>query len=285
VKQLLVTNTSPTNCSNCGSGEVNAAKAVNAARAATIIHYTVMPGTPTNIDASPMLEYLVRGSINTKGQVDTFNVKVPPMSRITVDLSWTSQNGPRDLELSTPGSGTNRPAGDKPESVILFNLTNAPVVSTVTVKDVDANPLTSSLKYKLRLYDEAWTAPAAVVKSFYVAKLYTEGMERNPDYDGFVWQMNALNSKPCGTPAFKDLALGFLNSSEFISKHPTNSSKVNALYRAVLAREPDTAGYNWWLDKLNTGAATWTDVVGGFFTTGGEFDTKLAPVYCSTNNT
>jgi serine protease len=281
--RLLTANTSPVNCTDCGAGGLNGAKAVNASRAATVIPYLVMAGQPTNIDASTALEYLVRGKIFQQGQSHTFNIKVPPMSRVNVELTWTTAGQPRNLDIVLAGSGQPK-AGDKPEAVILFNITNSPVITTFTVKDVDANTLTNDVNFKLRLYDDVWTQPQVVVKAFYVAKLYTEGMVRVPDYDGFMWNLNALNSMACGTPAFRDLSMGFLTSSEFMNRHQTNTSKLTALYRAVLARDPDTTGYNWWLDKLNRQVATWPEVVAGFFNTGGEFDTYLSPVYCSVNN-
>ncbi|HZH13909.1 MAG TPA: S8 family serine peptidase [Archangium sp.] len=280
--RLLTANTSPVNCTDCGAGGVNGAKAVHASRAATVIPYSVMAGQPTSIDVSTALEYLVRGKIYQQGQSHVFNIKVPPRSRVNVELTWTTAGRPRDLDIV--GGGNQRQAGDKPETVTLFNLEDSPAITTFTVKDVDANTLTNDVNFKLRLYDEVWTVPQTVFKAFYVAKLYTEGMARVPDYDGFMWNLNLLNSKACGTLAFKDTAVGFMTSPEFMSRRPTNASKLTALYRAVLARDPDTSGYNWWLDQLDRQAATWPDVVASFFGPGGEFDTTLSPIYCSVNN-
>lgn len=280
--RLVTTNTSPVNCTNCGAGGLNAAKAVHASRAATVIPYSVMPGQPTSIETSTALEYLVRGKISQQGQSHVFNITVPPESRITVELTWTSTGPTRDLDIV--GGGSQRKDGDKPETAILFNMASSPVVTTFTVKDVGTTTLTGDVNFKLRLFDEVWTQPQTVVKAFYLAKLYTAGMERAPDYGGFTWHLNVLNGQACGTPAFKDIAMGFLTSSEYLSRRPTNASKLTGLYRAVLAREPDTSGYNWWLDKLDRQVATWPEVVASFFNTGGEFDTTLSPVYCSVNN-
>ena len=117
--------------------------------------------------ADPDIEF-AGGKMTQQGQSHTFNIKVPPMSRLNVELTWTSAGGPRDLDIV--GGGNQRKAGDKPESVTLFNMNESPAVTTFTVKDVDTNALASEVSFTLRLYDDVWTTPQTVAKAFYIAK-------------------------------------------------------------------------------------------------------------------
>ena len=42
----------------------------------------------------------------------------------------------------------------------------------------------------------------------------------------------------------------FFNSLEYLSMPRTLADHVTVLYRALLAREPDTGGLAWWVDDL-----------------------------------
>ena len=60
-----------------------------------------------------------------------------------------------------------------------------------------------------------------------------------------------------------DVAKGFMFSKEFTDKNLDNASFLTISYRAFFNREPDAAGYDVWLKKLNNGTSRQT-VVDGF---------------------
>ena len=60
-----------------------------------------------------------------------------------------------------------------------------------------------------------------------------------------------------------DVAKGFINSPEFISKNKTDDEYLNILYRAFFNRNPDSAGLAAWLDQLESGADR-SEVLDGF---------------------
>lgn len=83
----------------------------------------------------------------------------------------------------------------------------------------------------------------------YVNNLYLKALGRNPDggIDGWVSEMKS------GKKSAAQIAWGFFNSQEFTYKKLSDSEYINRLYRAILGREPDTAGKNSWLACLKAG--------------------------------
>lgn len=93
-----------------------------------------------------------------------------------------------------------------------------------------------------------------------VYRLYQAAFNRKPDLGGLgFWIAQADRGA-----AMKDIAASFIASQEFINLYganPSNESFVTSLYYNVLHRAPDPAGYNYWVNILNTNAATRADVL------------------------
>ncbi len=92
-------------------------------------------------------------------------------------------------------------------------------------------------------------AKARTSNASYVTFLYNRYLHRAPDPGGFQGWVNQLNS---GLPRYQARD-GFLNSAEargLIS----NAQFVTELYRQILLREPDSGGFQNWLNQLNAGA-------------------------------
>ncbi|MDB5364474.1 MAG: hypothetical protein JWM77_401 [Rhodospirillales bacterium] len=88
-----------------------------------------------------------------------------------------------------------------------------------------------------------------------VARLYGAAFARAPDTAGLQWQ---LDKGLHGGLTFLQLANNFENSAEFIQRYGTNQTDedyVFQLYRNVLGRDPDPAGYQWQLDHVKAGLA------------------------------
>jgi len=95
----------------------------------------------------------------------------------------------------------------------------------------------------------------------FVDRFYVEVLDRTADADGHDYWSNELRN---GTAAGSDLARGFIFSNEYKKKDVDNDSYVRTLYKAFFNREPDTAGYDYWMEQLNKNHAPLDAVLNGF---------------------
>jgi hypothetical protein len=84
----------------------------------------------------------------------------------------------------------------------------------------------------------------------FVSRFYRQCLDRRPERAGLDDWTNALLDQVI-TGA--DVAREFINSTEFKAKNTTNEEYLDILYRAFFNREPDPAGWDFWLAELNTG--------------------------------
>lgn len=103
-----------------------------------------------------------------------------------------------------------------------------------------------------------------------LARLYKGLLGRLPDNKGAAYWMAGINE---GVLDWKKIANNFIYSKEFRTKYgTTHDAIVTALYKNVLDRSPDEAGFNYWKRVIaNAGIPT---VVYGF-TESLEFSKKL----------
>lgn len=106
-------------------------------------------------------------------------------------------------------------------------------------------------------------AQAATPHQF-IAKAYTEILGRIPDQPGYQGGLNHFNANGCSKATLKSWGRGVFLSTEYSNLGYDNASKLLTVYRAVLNREPDVGGFNYWLPQLNSGVPLAT-VVDAFF--------------------
>ena len=94
----------------------------------------------------------------------------------------------------------------------------------------------------------------------FVTRFYQQCLERAPELGGLNYWVGHLKPQ---TRSGADIAVGFIFSTEFSNRSVSNEDFVTILYRAFFNREPDTGGYNHWLNQLNLGA-TRLSVLDGF---------------------
>lgn len=83
----------------------------------------------------------------------------------------------------------------------------------------------------------------------FVNRCYEVALGREADSEGYNYWVDLLNNgKACGA----QVGYGFIFSNEYTDKNTDNSQFVKDLYKMYFDREPDEAGYNYWLDMLNT---------------------------------
>ena len=85
----------------------------------------------------------------------------------------------------------------------------------------------------------------------FVARCYTKALERKFDVNGLnAWCKKIRSTANKKQAAIDTAANGFFHSPEFVNKNHTNEKYVTILYRTFLGREPDTGGFNNWVNKL-----------------------------------
>ena len=94
----------------------------------------------------------------------------------------------------------------------------------------------------------------------FATRLYSVALGRTPDQAGLdYWTGRLANRQVTGTQA----AYGFFFSDEFINSNLTNEAYIQRLYQTFLGRDPEPAGYNYWLTRMADGA-TRREVFYGF---------------------
>ncbi|MCE5329518.1 polysaccharide deacetylase family protein [bacterium] len=86
--------------------------------------------------------------------------------------------------------------------------------------------------------------------SDFVTRFYMIILERDPDASGLENNVKQiLNKKITGA----QLAYNFVFSAEFLAKNKSSEDYLNILFRACFNREPDSAGFDNWMNLLNKG--------------------------------
>lgn len=107
----------------------------------------------------------------------------------------------------------------------------------------------------------------------FVYRMYTTVLGREPDDAGFEFWVNKLDSGECGAA---EIVSGFFNSNEYNARNKSNEEIVTDCYNAMLGREPDEAGKEFWEERLDVGMSA--DAVCAGFVDSTEFG-KLADHY------
>lgn len=95
----------------------------------------------------------------------------------------------------------------------------------------------------------------------FVGRLYRIALGRSADQAGINdWTGRLINKKE--TP--KQVAKGFIFSAEVNKRQLDNTEFVTLLYRTMMGREPDNAGLQDWVGRLDKGTAKREDVYNGF---------------------
>lgn len=142
------------------------------------------------------------------------------------------------------------------------------------------NPLRAPLVLALLVLAASLAVPAeAVVPDQYIAKLYSEGLGRIPDQSGWAGRVSNFQSSGCNLTSVRAHGRDIYNSTEFANRGYDNESKLLALFRGLLNREPDATAFNNYRNQLNSGTA-WSTVVESVLNSS-EFST-LTNTICST---
>ncbi len=106
--------------------------------------------------------------------------------------------------------------------------------------------------------------------------IYQHYLDRAPDPAGLSGWVSALQNGL----TIEQVIAGFIASPEFyqVQGGGTNAGFVTVFYQDILGRQPDQAGFAFWLNGLNTGTVTPASMAWGFLTSP-EYDGDLINSY------
>ena len=94
-------------------------------------------------------------------------------------------------------------------------------------------------------------------------RLYKAAFDRVPDKGGLGYWIEELDNGA----TLLEVAAKFITTPEFIKINgatPSSLEFATSMYQHVLGRAPDQGGLTWWVDQLDTGAKTRSEVLVGF---------------------
>ena len=95
-------------------------------------------------------------------------------------------------------------------------------------------------------------------------RIYKAAFNRTPDEGGLGYWIGQMDLGK----TLVEVSAGFIDSDEFRASYgtnPTNGEFLTKVYNNVLGRDPDSGGYDWWVDQLtNNPEKTWDKVMADF---------------------
>lgn len=84
--------------------------------------------------------------------------------------------------------------------------------------------------------------------SDFIKRMYEVVLDRDPEYDGYVfWGERICKHQSKGA----DMAQSFVFSDEYLNKKTTDEEYIKMLYRAILGREAEDDGFEFWMEHLS----------------------------------
>ncbi len=122
------------------------------------------------------------------------------------------------------------------------------------------------------------TGAGAAVPTQFIAKMYSEALGRAPDPQGWNSAVQYFQENGCDQTDLAIWGSSVLSSEEFGGLLYDNAATTLILYRSILNREPDAAGFHTWYTSLQSGE-TLQRVVAAVFKSS-EFARQI-PYICS----
>ncbi|MEI6414945.1 MAG: DUF4214 domain-containing protein, partial [Pseudomonadota bacterium] len=85
---------------------------------------------------------------------------------------------------------------------------------------------------------------------------YQTILGRAPESDGLAYYQGEIaKAQALGDvkPAFRQMGYNFFNSPEYLNRKTSNTAYITNLYKTFLQRDPETAGLQYYLDRLAKG--------------------------------
>ncbi len=131
----------------------------------------------------------------------------------------------------------------------------------------DSNEESEIMEYTIPVFNKVSGGTSSKIASAseastggFVTRMYEIVLGREPESDGYDYWVSELNS---GAQSASDVVLGFFFSSEYQNKNKSNEKIVVDFYNAMLGREPDSEGMQYWIKYLEIGM-TMRSIARGF---------------------
>ena len=124
-------------------------------------------------------------------------------------------------------------------------------------------------------FNDVTVALAQTSNAAQAFRIYKAAFDREPDFAGLGYWIAQMDK---GMDLI-EVSARFVDSKEFRDLYGTNSTNaqfLSKLYQNVLGRDPEIAGYNWWLNELNTNPSKTKAKVLADFSESGENQTGVA---------
>ncbi|MBC3919048.1 DUF4214 domain-containing protein [Undibacterium sp. CY18W] len=161
--------------------------------------------------------------------------------------NWMSGGGGNDTIDGADGKDLVQCAGN------ISNYTVTKSGNDYIVKDKTGAEGTDLLKnIELIKFDDHYLSFETAGIAGQAYRLYQAAFDRKPDLAGLGYWINDMSNGSSLTT----VASGFFSSPEFqklYGKSPSNTTLITNFYQNVLHRAPDKAGFDYWLNSLDTG--------------------------------
>ncbi|MEI6415149.1 MAG: DUF4214 domain-containing protein, partial [Pseudomonadota bacterium] len=109
-----------------------------------------------------------------------------------------------------------------------------------------------------------------------ITHYYQSILGRVPDSSGLTYSQDKISQAQAQgdvKPAFRQMGSDFFSSPEYLNRKTGNTDYITNLYKTFLQRDPDSAGLQFYLDRLSRGESRNTFITD--FTNSAEFATFM----------
>jgi hypothetical protein len=238
-----------------GTGEAGTTiQLVNVNNASEIGRTIVKADGTWRIDASPLPNDNYNVAVVSVDEADNATSSADRMGfTINSALNLTGDAGDNKF---TPGAGNNAIDGKGGMDVVAYGAAR----STFTVsKDVYGYAVVDTagvlghdtlVNVERIQFSDKWLALDIDGAAGKVYRMYQAAFDRTPDSGGFAYWLNAMDHGY----SLNQISAYVLANKEAVDLYmvnPTDEYFVTQLYHHVLHREPEGAGYQWWLDNVH----------------------------------
>ena len=139
----------------------------------------------------------------------------------------------------------------------ITDITDLEDIKTVLQKDLKSEEIKKAEFYNnflfiltkdsFEIYSPVKIPSSKSVLEEFIKRLYKNILLREPDPAGFKFWKDALKNGMRG----KKIVNFFFNSQELKDQNLNNDEFLKRVYNTVLSRNPDTKGYNYWMEQLD----------------------------------
>ncbi|GAB3403520.1 DUF4214 domain-containing protein [Massilia agilis] len=190
--------------------------------------------------------------------VDAADNATSSANRVTFSInSALNVNGDAGANTFKPGAGDNAIDGNAGLDTAVYA---APRANFIVKKEVWGYSVTDNVGNgghdtlinveRVQFSDGKWLALDIDGAAGKVYRMYQAAFDRTPDAGGYAYWLNAMDHGYTLNQV-SGLVLANKEAVDLYMKDPSDEYFVTQLYHHVLHREPEGAGYQWWLDNVH----------------------------------